>query len=453
MIPITLKQLAEITKGTLYGSDTTVFNISTDTRQIQAGNLFMALQGKNHDAHKFISSAISAGCSSLVVSKRLHLPISHVVVNNTRIALGVIAQWVRQQSNAKVVAITGSSGKTSVKEMTASILHHCGNVLATADTLNNDIGVPITLLRLCRAHQYAVIELGANHPGELSYISSLAQPESVLINNLSAAHLEGFGSLTGLSKAKGEVLQTLPPKGTAIINNDSNDLPIWKNALKGKNIWRFSSNHIKMCDFYVSCITRTQLSTHFNLHTPQGCIAVMIPFFGQHHISNAVAASALALSIGAPLHAIPQGLKNLQAIPGRLFPIPLTKHKLLIDDSYNANMGSMTTAVKVLADRPGYRVMIVGNMKEMGDHATAYHSQIGCIIRYSGINKVLSIGSLGQYIARESHVGECFKDPETLSIRARELLIQHQDITLLVKGSRGSHMERIVKLLQESHAC
>ncbi|VFP83145.1 UDP-N-acetylmuramoyl-tripeptide--D-alanyl-D-alanine ligase [Candidatus Erwinia haradaeae] len=453
MIPITLKQLAEITQGTLYGTDITVLNVSTDTRKMHAGSLFIALKGKNYDAHDFISSAISAGCSSFLVNQKLCLPISHIVVNDTRIALGVLARWVRQQSGAKVVGITGSSGKTSVKEMTASILRQCGQVLSTSGTLNNDIGVPITLLRLTHEHQYAVIELGANHPGELFYTAALTQPESVLINNLSASHLEGFGSLVRLAKAKGEILQALPQNGTAIINHDSNDLVKWKYILQGQNIWCFSSNHIKCCDFYASCITRTQLNTHFNLHTPQGCISVMIPFHGQHYIANALAASALAMSISAPLNSISKGLQHLQAIPGRLFPIPFTKNKLLIDDTYNANVGSMIAAVNVLADRPGYRVMIVGNMAEMGHHSNIYHKQIGYKIRHSGINKVLSIGSLGHEIARTSNIGEYFEDPETLSARAHELLMKHQYITLLVKGSRSSNMDKIVQILQEHSTC
>ncbi|VFP79840.1 UDP-N-acetylmuramoyl-tripeptide--D-alanyl-D-alanine ligase [Candidatus Erwinia haradaeae] len=453
MIPITLKHLAEITKGTLYGSDTIVLNVSTDTRQMKNGSLFIALKGKKYDAHEFVSSAISAGCSSLLVSQRLYLSISHVVVSDTHIALGVLAEWVRQQSNVKIVAITGSSGKTSVKEMTASILRQCGKVLSTSGTLNNQIGVPLTLLRLNQEHQYAVIELGASSPGEISYTASLTRPDSVLINNLSASHLKGFGSLSGVAKAKGEILNILPQHGTAIINNDSNDLAKWRDALKNKKIWRFSYKNTKNCDFYVSNIINQEFITYFKMYTPCGYITVKLPFFGQHQISNALAASALSLSINAPLYAIPHGLKNLQAIPGRMLPIWLTKNKLLIDDSYNANMGSMIAAVKVLANRPGYRVMIVGDMTEMGDDSVTYHNQVGHFIRHSGINKVLSVGLFGENIAIKSNIGEHFDDQETLSIRAYELFTHHQYITVLVKGSRSSQMEKIVKSLQEKGVC
>ncbi|VFP87969.1 UDP-N-acetylmuramoyl-tripeptide--D-alanyl-D-alanine ligase [Candidatus Erwinia haradaeae] len=453
MIPITLKKVAEITGGILYGANITISDISTDTRQLRTGNFFVALQGKYYDAHDFAWFAIKAGCSGLLVSKYLHFNTPCVVVKNTRVALGKLAAWVRQQSNARVVAITGSSGKTSVKDMTDAILCHCGQTLSTVGTLNNDIGVPITLLGLHSRHKYIVVELGASHIGEIAYTVQLAQPESVLINNLSTAHLEGFGSLSGLAKAKGEILNHLPIHGTAIINNDSHDLENWRHAIKGRALWRFSIHKKSTSDFYASDISCNTSGTLFNLHSPQGSIAISLPLHGDHQIANALAASALALSIGAPLHAIPKGLCHMKEISGRLFPIYFNKNKLLIDDSYNSNMGSMIAAIKVLSERPGYRVMIVGDMAEMGKYAIKYHSQVGDLIHSSGINKVLSIGSLGMLIARKSTVGEYFKEHKELGNRAHELLMQHQCITLLVKGSRSLCMEKIVNILQEKGVC
>ncbi|VFP87002.1 UDP-N-acetylmuramoyl-tripeptide--D-alanyl-D-alanine ligase [Candidatus Erwinia haradaeae] len=453
MIPITLQRVADITGGVLYGADTTISSISTDTRQMRTGSFFIALKGKHYDAHDFIQSAIDAGCAGLLISKSLHFKIPCVVVKNTRIALGDLAAWVRQQSNARVVAITGSAGKTSVKDMTAAILRHCGETLFTSGTLNNDIGVPITLLALHLRHRYVVLELGASHVGEIAYTVQLTQPESVLINNLSPAHLEGFGSLSGIAKAKGEILDHLPLHGTAIINNDSHDLANWKHVLKDRTIWRFSIHKINKSDFYASDIAYSKSGAVFNLHSPKGSIGIALPLHGEHQIANALAASALALSVGAPLNAIAMGLYHIKAIPGRLFPIYFSKYKLLIDDSYNANMGSMIAAIKVLSERPGYRVMIVGDMAEMGNDAILYHTQIGRLIHGAGINKVLSIGSLGMLIARESTVGECFKEHLSLGKRAYELLTQHQPITLLVKGSRSSSMDKIVNILQEKGVC
>ncbi|UDQ79577.1 UDP-N-acetylmuramoyl-tripeptide--D-alanyl-D-alanine ligase [Erwinia rhapontici] len=453
MIAFTLRQLADITGGTLYGSDLTMDAVTTDTRKVTAGCLFIALKGERFDAHDFVADAFTSGALALLVSKHLPVAVPQVVVADTRIALGQLAGWVRQQSGARVVALTGSSGKTSVKEMTAAILRECGETLYTAGNLNNDIGVPLTLLRLTTDHQYAVIELGANHQGEIAYTTELTRPETALVNNLAAAHLEGFGSLAGVAKAKGEIFNGLPLHGTAIINNDSNDWPHWQQALHAKTVWRFSPEQQADSDFYATDVTFSTQGTQFTLHTPKGDLAVMLPLPGRHNIANALAASALALSVGAPLSAVKQGLSSLQAVPGRLFPVILGADQLLLDDSYNANVGSMTAAAQVLAEMPGYRVMVVGDMGELGAEAAECHRQVGVAIQAAGIDKVLSVGSLSQDISDASGVGEHFRDKAALSARARELLSQHQQITVLVKGSRSAAMEQVVQTLQEKGAC
>lgn len=453
MIAFTLQQLADITGGTLYGSDLTMDAVTTDTRQVTAGCLFIALKGERFDAHDFVANALTSGALALLVSKHLPVAVPQVVVTDTRIALGQLAGWVRQQSGARVVALTGSSGKTSVKEMAAAMLRECGETLYTAGNLNNDIGVPLTLLRLTTDHQYAVIELGANHQGEIAYTTELTRPETALVNNLAAAHLEGFGSLAGVAKAKGEIFNGLPLHGTAIINSDSNDWPNWQQALHGKTVWRFSPEQQTDSDFYATGVTFSTQGTHFTLHTPLGDVAVILPLPGRHNIANALAASALALSVGAPLSAVQQGLSSLKSVPGRLFPVALNADQLLLDDSYNANVGSMTAAAQVLAEMPGYRVMIVGDMGELGADAAECHREVGAAIRAAGIDKVLSVGSLSQGISDASGVGEHFRDKTALSARACELLSQHQQITILVKGSRSAAMEQVVQTLQEKGAC
>lgn len=240
MIPVSLSTLAQITSGTLHGDDLTLNDVTTDTRKVTAGSLFVAIVGERFDAHDFAEDAIAKGAKALLVSKRLPVSVPQVVVKDTRLAFGKLGAWVRQQASARVVALTGSSGKTSVKEMTAAILRQCGETLHTAGNLNNDFGVPMTLLRLTPEHRFAVIELGANHQGEIAYTTDLVRPESALVNNLAAAHLEGFGSLAGVAKAKGEIFNGLPAKGTAILNADSNDWPHWQENLHGKTVWRFS---------------------------------------------------------------------------------------------------------------------------------------------------------------------------------------------------------------------
>src|SRR5476649_2450743 len=241
MIRVSLQALTSALNAELIGVDAQIDAVVTDTRKVEAGCLFVALKGEKFDAHDFAADAIAAGAGALLVSKRLRVELPQLVVADTRIALGQLGAWVRQQVPARVVGLTGSSGKTSVKEMTAAILRQCGNVLYTAGNFNNDIGVPLTLLRLTAEHDFAVIEMGANHLGEIAYTTDLARPETALVNNLSAAHLEGFGSLAGVAQAKGEIYEGLPANGIAILNADSNDWPHWQRKLGGKTVWRFSS--------------------------------------------------------------------------------------------------------------------------------------------------------------------------------------------------------------------
>lgn len=452
MIPVSLKTLAEIGGGTLHGSDLTLNEVTTDTRKVTPGSLFVALVGERFDAHDFAADAIASGAQALLVSKHLPLSVPQVVVADTRIAFGKLAAWVRQQSKARVVALTGSSGKTSVKEMTAAILRECGETLYTAGNLNNDIGVPMTLLRLAPQHQYAVIELGANHQGEIAYTTELTRPESALVNNLAAAHLEGFGSLAGVAKAKGEIFNGLPANGTAILNADSNDWPHWQNNLHGKRVWRFSPQAAES-DFSVRDVRMGVDGTHFTMQTPGGDIAITLPLPGRHNIANALAAAALALSIDAPLSAIQRGLKNLQAVPGRLFPIRLSEHQLLLDDSYNANVGSMTAAAQVLGEMPGYRVMVVGDMAELGDEAEQCHREVGLAAKAAGVDRVLSVGELSAYMSESSGVGEHFATKTALTERLRTLLSEHRELTVLIKGSRSAAMEQVVQNLQEMGTC
>ncbi|WP_278496608.1 UDP-N-acetylmuramoyl-tripeptide--D-alanyl-D-alanine ligase [Pantoea vagans] len=452
MIPVSLKTLAEITGGTLHGSDFTLNDVTTDTRKVTAGSLFVALVGERFDAHDFAGEAIASGAQALLVSKHLPVAVPQVVVEDTRIAFGRLGAWVRQQSTARVVALTGSSGKTSVKEMTAAILRQCGETLYTAGNLNNDYGVPMTLLRLTAEHQYAVIELGANHQGEIAYTTDLVKPESALVNNLAAAHLEGFGSLAGVAKAKGEIFQGLPAHGIAILNDESNDWPNWQSTLQDKTVWRFSPQAGE-CDFSARDIRIAQDGTHFVMNTPRGTAEIVLPLPGRHNIANALAAAALALSVDAPLSAVQQGLKNLQSVPGRLFPVRLSAHQLLLDDSYNANVGSMTAAVQVLSEMPGYQVLVAGDMAELGEETEKCHREIGEAAREAGLDRVLTCGKFSHFISESSGVGEHFSDKTALTERLRELLSQHSEITVLIKGSRSAAMEQVVQSLKEKGTC
>jgi len=452
MISVSLSQLAEILHGKLHGQDLTLDAVTTDTRKLTPGCLFVALKGERFDAHDFVEKAKEGGAGALLVSRKLNCDLPQVIVDDTRQAFGELAAWVRQQVPARVVALTGSSGKTSVKEMTAAILSECGNTLYTAGNLNNDIGVPMTLLRLTPEHQFAVIELGANHQGEIAWTVGLTKPEAALVNNLAAAHLEGFGSLAGVAKAKGEIYTGLPLSGIAIMNADNNDWLNWQSVIGERKIWRFSPNAANS-DFTATNVHVTSHGTEFTLQTPTGDVEVLLPLPGRHNIANALAATALAMAVGASLDAVKVGLANLKAVPGRLFPIQLGENKLLLDDSYNANVGSMTAAAQVLSEMPGYRVMVVGDMAELGDESEACHAQVGEAAKAAGLDLVLSVGTLSKTISDASGSGEHFNDKSAVIARLKTLVADHQIITVLVKGSRSAAMEEVVRALQENGTC
>ncbi|HIE7861089.1 TPA: UDP-N-acetylmuramoyl-tripeptide--D-alanyl-D-alanine ligase, partial [Salmonella enterica] len=384
MISVTLSKIADVLGAEHRGADLTLDTVITDTRKVTPGCLFVALKGERFDAHDFADKAKANGAGALLVSRPLDIDLPQVIVKDTRQAFGQLAAWVRMQVPARVVALTGSSGKTSVKEMTAAILSQCGNTLYTAGNFNNDIGVPITLLRLNHDYDYAVIELGANHQGEIAWTVSLTRPEAALVNNLAAAHLEGFGSLAGVAKAKGEIYTGLPENGIAIMNADNNDWLNWQSIIGDRLVWRFSPNAANS-DFTAANIHVTSHGTEFTLQTPMGSIDVLLPLPGRHNIANALAAAALSMAVGATLTAIKAGLAALKAVPGRLFPIQLSENQLVLDDAYNANVGSMTAAVQVLSEMPGYRVLVVGDMAELGAESEACHLQVGEAAKAAGI--------------------------------------------------------------------
>ena len=295
-LAVALSELTDILNGELQGADITLDAATTDTRSLTPGCPFVALKGVRFDAHDFADQAKAGGAGALLVSRPLDIDLPQLIVKDTRLAFGELAAWVRQQVPARVVALTGSSGKTSVKEMTAAILSQCGNTLYTAGNLNNDIGVPMTLLRLTPEYDYAVIELGANHQGEIAWTVSLTRPEAALVNNLAAAHLEGFGSLAGVAKAKGEIFSGLPENGIAIMNADNNDRLNWQSVIGSRKVWRFSPNAANS-DFTATNIHVTSHGTEFTLQTPTGSVDVLLPLPGRHNIANALAAAALSMSV------------------------------------------------------------------------------------------------------------------------------------------------------------
>lgn len=460
MISISIKQLATITQGTLWHVNNQkaeilwLDSVIINSRQRSFNSLFITLKGNNFDGHYFVAEAIANGAKALLVEKPLPLQFPQVIVKDTRLAMGKLATWVRLQSKAKIIGLTGSSGKTSVKEMLATILAQCGATLSTEGNFNNDIGVPLTLFRLTAEHKYAVIEMGANHIGEISYTTNIAKPDSVLINNLFDSHLEGFGSLAGVARAKGEIFQGLAEKGTAVINLASHDLENWQPYFKQyQTVWRFSVIKQQQSDFYAENIVKKSIGTEFNLRTPTGTVLIHLPLPGKHNIANALAASALAMSVMATLEQVNLGLAQAQPVAGRLYPINLAPGKLILDDTYNANVGSIIASADVLLQMPGYRILVVSDMSELGDKTERCHQDVGLAICQMKLDKVLSIGQQSIFISQQNSCGEHFSSKTKLISKLISLIKEHEIISVLIKGSRNTEMEDIIHSLQECFLC
>ncbi|MCF7355119.1 UDP-N-acetylmuramoyl-tripeptide--D-alanyl-D-alanine ligase [Vibrio sp. CK2-1] len=466
MIPFSLQQLAQITSGTLIGDNTDITSVTTDTRSVESGALFVALIGERFDAHDFCQQAVDSAANALLVSKKLELNIPQVVVADTQKALGQLGQWMHQQSKAKTLALTGSCGKTTVKEMLAAILNQKGQVLATAGNFNNEIGVPLTLLRTQANDDYAVIELGANHLGEIAYTTSLIQPDIALVNNVAAAHLEGFGSIDGVAKAKGEIYQGLSAGGDAVVNLDSNGLSHWQSILADKNVITFSVDNSD-ADFYSQQIEVNQRGeASFVLVSPLGEKSVSLPMIGKHNISNALAAAAMAIQAGATLDEVVSGLQIPSHVKGRVEAIDLTEQVRVIDDSYNASVPAMKAAADLLANYQGTRWLILGYMAELGDESQALHQEVGEHAAQYNFDYVLTFGEdtaiISQLCQQTDDLSTCGKHFTTHSAMI-DFIKQHlpnpklemqadQKHTLLIKGANSSKMSQVVAALKENYA-
>jgi len=445
VIALNLSEIATATNGTLIGEDRVIQNIVTDSRALKAGELFLALKGPNFDGHKFIEQVVELGCSAVIVNTKHDSDVSQIIVEDTHKALGQIGAYVKEKVAPKTVAITGSSGKTTVKEMVAAILSRLGNVLATKGNFNNDIGVPLTLLRLEEKHDFAVVELGANHMGEIAYTSSLTKPDVAIINNIAAAHLEGFGDLCGVARAKGEIFEGLKEGGVALYNQDCKYAHKWQWRLKDKKVRRFS------CFTNADCCSEDIVldengCASFSLVTTIGRTLIELPIPGKHNVCNAVAAAAIALEFGASLDDIRLGLMEMQAVNGRLNLHQLGDNCKLIDDTYNANVESVKAATQLLASYPGRRILILGDMGELGSEARKYHQEIGEYAKELKIDDLMTLGVLSQNTSNAFNgKGQHFDSREKLVSQLSDMLSnEEQQISILVKGSRSAHMEHVV---------
>lgn len=419
--------------------------ISIDTRTLQPDNLFIAIPGTHVDGHDFVDEAYKKGAAMALVTRQVESPLSQIVVKDTTAALGKLGAAWRNQFTIPVIAITGSNGKTTLKNMIALILIAAcegdeTQVLATQGTLNNHIGLPLTLARLHAKHRYAAIEIGMNHFGEIEYLAKFTRPNAAVITNAAAAHLEGVGNVEGVACAKAEIFLGLQNDGTAILNHDDTYFDYWRKQIGNKKYLSFGFSDGANVTAVLHETAQTRCIT---LYTPKGHIDVNLPLLGKHNALNSLAAAAAALAIGIDLNAIKSGLENIKPAPGRLQLHTLTNGVNIIDDTYNANPFSLQAAVDTLASFAGKKILVLGDMKELGNEAKSLHQMAGEKIRQAGIDYLFTYGELSSNTAHAFGEGAYhFNEQEKLVNALKPFL--HNATTILIKGSRSMCMEKVV---------
>ncbi|MEN9849534.1 MAG: hypothetical protein RL368_2274 [Pseudomonadota bacterium] len=446
MISLKLSELVPALHGVIVGEEEIEFQgISTDTRQIKLGNLYVALSGKHFDGHDFILQAQQNGAVAAIVDRAVTCSLPTLRVADTRKALGDLAKLWRQRFPVPVVAVTGSNGKTTVKEMLRAILSERGKVLATEGNLNNDIGLPLTLFNLNQEYTYAVVEMGANHAGEIAYLSQIAQPQVAVITLCAPAHLEGFKDVEGVAHAKGEIFSGLQAQGTAIINQDDVYANLWQELAKPRAVSRFAIE--ETADVRAKNLQLAPESCQFILQTRHGEISIQLPLAGRHNVLNALAASAAALALGCTLENIQSGLRNIQAVKGRLQSYPALNDACVLDDTYNANPTSLNAALSVLQMYPAPRWLVLGDMNELGERSALFHQQAARRALDVGVERLYATGNMTRHAVDTFGEGAYFFNDQGALIEALRNDVM-AGTTLLVKGSRGMQMEKVVNALR-----
>lgn len=436
MIRLQLSELAAALGCPAPDHDVGVEAIVTDSRKVDYGSLFAALPGSQVDGHDFAGAAVRLGAVALLVNRRLDLEVPQLVVDDVLVALGSLAALLRQRLDPVVVGITGSNGKTTVKEMVASILRAEGRVLATQGNYNNELGLPLSIFRLEPSHRFAVLELGASKPGDIAYLAGIAQPDVGLVTNIGPAHLGGFGSVEKVALAKGELYAALPAEGWAIINADEPWVDLWQRNNRAKRVLTFGSK--ADCDVRLAGDPEQP-----RIVTPEGSFTPELSLPGRHNLFNAASAAAVALSLGIGLDRIRAGLAAVRAAPGRLNFIEAEAGWTVIDDTYNANPASLYWALQVLSGMQGTTWLVLGDMKELGMDSPKMHREVGDSARAMGVNRLFATGPMSEYTVDAFGSGaEHFETREELT--AAVLRSLRPGITCLVKGSRSMGMEAVV---------
>ena len=450
MISMRLSEAGRVTGAVLRGADAGFVGVSTDSRTLPDGALFCALHGPNFDGHEYCAAAAQRGAVGVLLEREVDTQLPALIVPDTQQALGALARAWRRRFAIPVVGITGSNGKTTVKQMLASILGVDAPVLATSGNLNNEIGVPQTLFQLDRTHRYAVVEMGASQLGDIATLAAMAEPDVGVITLCAPAHLEGFGTIEQVARTKGEMYAALPADGTAVINLDDDFAAYWRKIAGERQVLTFGFG--AAADIHASAIeTRGPgQGMRFTLHTPAGTAAIALPFDGRHNVANALAAAAAAIALDVPLDAIRQGLEVASNVGGRLRVCTGIRGAQIIDDTYNANPASLRAALCVLATAAGEKWVVLGDMGELGPEAREMHEQLGREARELGIDRLYALGPLAAAAARGFGArGQSYTDIDVLNDALAAAL--DSNVTVLVKGSRFMRMERVTAALGGEH--
>ena len=442
-----LSRVAEVTGGQLVGQDLSLQGVTTDTRAVAAGQLFIALRGERFDAHDFLDAAVAAGAGALLVADAARIPagVPAVVVDDTRLALGRLAAAWRAEFDLPVIAVTGSNGKTTTKEMIAAILKAAFGdaVLATRGNLNNDIGLPLTLLALDASHRAAVIEMGMNHPGEIDYLTHIGAPTVALVTNAQRAHLEGMGDLDEVAREKGSIFNGLSAGGIAVINEDDSYAGFWRGMVGNRTVRSFGID--RPADVH-GVVRQHGLEITMELTAAEGQAAFTLGIPGRHNARNAMAAAAACLAAGIPLAAVGEGLGRFAGVKGRLQRRAGRNGAEILDDTYNANPDSVRAGIDVLAATIGRKVLVLGDMGEIGEASGQYHDEIGGYAKSQGVDRLFALGDAVQQAVRNFGEGaRHFCNIDKLIVAVDKEL--GPETTVLVKGSRFMKMERVADAL------
>jgi UDP-N-acetylmuramoyl-tripeptide--D-alanyl-D-alanine ligase len=450
MRSLQLDEIAAWCEARRVGGDEPITSIAIDTRRPLQGALFVALRGENFDGHDFVEQAQAGGARALLVSRRVDSTLPQLLCGDTQNALGDIAAGMAESRGTRLLGLTGSNGKTTVKTLAHSILSRLAPAYANPGNRNNEIGLPLALIEQPEDAVFGIYEMGAGQPGDIAYLAAVARPDVALVNNIASAHLERMGSLLGVAETKGAIYEALPRDGVAVINADDAFAPLFAERAGARRVLRFGLEG--SADVRAGAIELGADATRFNLQFDGGSVIVTLPLAGRHNLCNALAASALALAVDAPLALIAEGLAQATAVPGRQTPHRLPGGALLIDDSYNANPGSVRAAIATLALGAGEAWLVLGDMRELGEGERHLHAEIGDVAKSAGVARLYTVGQLAQAASSAFGPGaRHFESQDALATTlAAELRGADASVRCLVKGSRGSRMDRIVSRLLAS---